>query len=55
MVTVAYSEGDADIINKTNKHMGVKGRAISDKSSHESSTVDTASPVAKPKRNKYGV
>jgi hypothetical protein len=55
MVTIAYSEGDADIINKTNIRMGVKGRAISDKRSHESSTVDTASPVAKPKRNKYGV
>lgn len=55
MVTIAYSEGDADIINKTNKTMGVKGKAISDKRSHESHTVDTQSPVAKPKRNKYGV
>ena len=55
MVTVAYTEGDAEIINKTNKHMGVKGRAISDKDSHESHTVDTVSPVAKPKRNRYGV
>jgi hypothetical protein len=55
MVTIAYSEGDAEIINKTNKHMGVKGKAISDKTSHESHTVDTQSPVAKPKRNKYGV
>jgi hypothetical protein len=55
MVTIAYTEGDADIINKTNKHMGVKGKAISDKRSHESNTVETQSPVAKPKRNKYGV
>jgi hypothetical protein len=55
MITVAYSDGDAEIINKTNKRMGVKGKAISDRHSHESSTVDTASPVAKPKRNRYGV
>lgn len=55
MITVAYSEGDAEIINKTNKHMGVKGKAVTDRRSHESSTVDTVSPVAKPKRNRYGV
>jgi hypothetical protein len=55
MVTIAYSEGDAEIINKNNSSMGVKGKAISDKLSHESHTVDTASPVAKPKRNRYGV
>ena len=55
MLTIAYTEGDAEIINKTNKKMGVKGRAVTDKTSHESSTVETQSPVAKPKRNKYGV
>ena len=55
MVTIAYSQGDADIINKANKHMKVSGRAVTDKKSHESYTVDTQSPVAKPKRNKYGV
>jgi hypothetical protein len=55
MVTIAYSQGDADIINKANKHMKVNGRAITDKKSHESHTVDTQSPVAQLKRNKHGV
>ena len=54
-VTIAYTEGDAEIINKANKHMGVKSQAVTDKKSHESNTVDSRSPVAKPKRNKYGV
>lgn len=56
MVTLAYTDGDAEIINKTNKFMGVKGHALSSKKSQESSTVDAhSSPVANIKRNKYGV
>ena len=56
MLTLAYTDGDAEIINKANKMMGVKGKALSSKKSHESSTVDTNnSPVATPKRNRYGV
>ena len=55
MVTIAYSDGDAEIINKANKKMGINARAVTDKTSHESATVETSSPVAKPKRNKYGV
>jgi len=56
MVTLAYSDGDAEIINKANKIMGVKSQAISSKKSHESSTVDSNnSPVAQAKRNRYGV
>jgi hypothetical protein len=56
MVTLAYTDGDAEIINKANKIMGVKSKALSSKKSHESSTVDNNnSPVATPKRNKYGV
>jgi hypothetical protein len=56
MVTLAYTEGDAEIITKANKIMGIKGKALTSKKSHESSTVDNnSSPVAKPKRNKYGV
>ncbi len=56
MVTLAYTEGDAEIITKANKIMGVKGKALTSKKSQESSTVDkNGSPVAKIKRNKYGV
>jgi len=55
MVTSAYTDGDAEIINKANKSMGVKGKALTSKKSQESSTVDTSTPVAQIKRNKYGV
>lgn len=56
MVTLAYTEGDAEIINKANKIMGVKGKSFTSKKSQESSTVDAnSSPVAKIKKNKYGV
>lgn len=56
MVTLAYTEGDAEIINKANKIMGVKGKTLTSKKSQESPTVDSQSgPVAKIKRNKYGV
>jgi hypothetical protein len=56
MITLAYTDADAAIINKANKTMGVKGKALTGKHSQESSTVDTNnSPVARPKRNKYGV
>lgn len=56
MITIAYSEADAEIIKKANKISGVKSKVLTDKKSHESSTVDKHnSPVAKPKRNKYGV
>lgn len=56
MVTLAYTEGDAEIINKANKIMGVKSKALTSKKSRESSTVDSqCGPVAKIKRNRYGV
>jgi hypothetical protein len=56
MVTLAYTDADAEIINKTNKTMGVKAKALTRKRSQESSTVDAnSSPVAKPKLNRYGV
>jgi hypothetical protein len=56
MVTLAYTDADAEIINAANKTMGVKGKALTSKHSQESSTVDANnSPVATIKRNKYGV
>ena len=56
MVTLAYTDGDAEIINKANKIMGVKSKALTSKKSQESATVDTKSgPVANVKRNRYGV
>jgi hypothetical protein len=55
LVTLAYTDGDAEIINAANKTMGVKSKSLSSKHSQESSTVYNTSPVAKRKRNRYGV
>jgi nicotinamide mononucleotide adenylyltransferase len=47
---------EADILNKAEKEMGVKPtRLIPPGNSEEITSVNIASPVAKPKRNKYGV
>jgi hypothetical protein len=56
LVTLAYTDGDAEIINKANKTMGVKSKALTSKRSRESATVDAnSSPVARSKRNRHGV
>lgn len=44
-VTVAYSQGDADILNATAKAMGVKGTAVTTKTSCEPPDTDVTSPV----------
>jgi hypothetical protein len=47
---------EADILNKAEKEMGVKPtRLIPPGNSEEITSVNKASPVAKPKRNQYGV
>jgi len=55
MVTLAYSDADQDIINKSKKALGLKGKQLTSKASKEVSDTNTVSPVAKPKKNKYGV
>lgn len=55
LMTVGYTEADREIIAKAEKIMGVKSSAISSNDSSEIDTINTASPVAKPKKNKYGV
>ncbi len=54
-VIVAYSDGDDEIIKAAEKRTGRKGQLVSDKKSREPNETETVSPVAKPKRNKYGV
>lgn len=55
MMTVGYTEADREIIKKADKIIGVKSNPISSNDSSEIEAINTTSPVAKPKKNKYGV
>ena len=57
LAIIARSEEEADIINLAKKLYGAGGnsKAISTKKSEENPSVQKNSPIAKPKRNKYGV
>ena len=55
MITVGYTEADDNIVRATDKVMKSKSRAITSKGSHELPDTYTTSPIAKPKRNQYGV
>jgi hypothetical protein len=55
LVTVAYTDADADIIKATEKFMGAKGSNVTTAGSKELSDIHRASPVATIKRNKYGI
>jgi hypothetical protein len=54
-VIVAYTPEDEEIIKGGTRQTGHKGRLIADKESHEPKSTSATSPVAKPKRNRYGV
>jgi hypothetical protein len=51
----AYTDGDEEIIKKAEKSFGSKGTDIVKGPSEENDTINITSPIAKPKRNKYGV
>lgn len=53
--TIGYSDADQQIIDHTRKEFGLPARKHSGRGSVETDGVSTVSPVAKPKRNKYGV
>lgn len=53
--TIGYSDADQEIIDHTRKEFGLPVRKHSTKGSVELDKVNKTSPVAKPKRNKYGV
>jgi len=59
LVTVAYSDADADIIKATEKFMGAKGNDITTAGSKELDSINTVSPVSawnnKKKKVKEGV
>ena len=54
-VTVAYSEGEQEILDRAEKKYGVRPNRLADAESAEPEGTNKNSPVAKPKRNKYGV
>jgi hypothetical protein len=51
----SYSQGEEEIIQQAMKNMGEPGIVISDEGSNEPKDTMTTSPVAKPKRNRYGI
>ena len=54
-INVMWTPEDEETVMLASKLMGVTPSMITDKKSREPGTTETASPVAKPKRNKYGV
>ncbi len=54
-VISAYTSEEEEIIHAAEKSTGHKGRLIADRGSREPDSTGTHSPVAKPKRNRYGV
>jgi hypothetical protein len=55
LVTLAYSDADAEIINRSRKNMGLKGKTLTSKDSREDADTNKKSAVATPKKNKYGI
>jgi len=54
-ITAMYTDADKETIMLASKLMGVTPTEITDSKSREPKTTQAVSPVAKPKRNKYGV
>lgn len=54
-VQVMYAPEDEETIRLASKMMGVKPTRITDNASREPESTNAKSPVAKPKKNKYGV
>lgn len=55
LVTLSYSDADQKIIDKSKKKMGFTSKQLTTNDSKEPSDTSNTSPVAKVKRNKYGV
>ena len=54
-INVMWANEDEETIRLASKLMGVTPTRITNNASEESKSTETQSPVAKPKRNKYGV
>lgn len=55
LTQVMYAPEDEETIKLASKMMGVTPTRITDNESHEPASTETTSPVAKAKRNRYGV
>lgn len=51
----AYTDAEQVIIDKSKKHMGVKGQQMTTNKSEEADDVNKTSMTNKPKKNKYGI
>lgn len=54
-VIVAYAPEEEEIIRAGTKQTGHKGVLVTDRKSHESDDLNVVSPIARSKKNKYGV
>ena len=54
-INVMWANEDEETVMLASKLMGVTPSMISDKKSREPKSTETQSPVAQPKRNRYGV
>jgi hypothetical protein len=54
-VIVAYTPEEEEIIRGGERQTGHKGRLVADRTSREPGSTDIQSPVAKLKKNRYGV
>jgi hypothetical protein len=54
-VIAAYTRGEEEIIRRAEMKSGHRGNILADKGSQEPQGANTVSPVAKPKRNRYGI
>ncbi len=52
---VAYAPEEEAIIKHAERVTGHKGKLAADRGSHEPKSTNKISPVAKPKKNRYGV
>jgi hypothetical protein len=55
LTIVGYTPEDSDLVNMADKLMGVKATRIADDASRESEETSPKSPIAKKKKNRYGV
>jgi len=54
-VIVAYTDEEEDIIKGAERQTGKRGVRVADRTSHEPTDTNDKSPVAQPRRNRYGV
>ena len=54
-VIVAYTPEEEDIILGGEAQTGHRGKMLTDRGSREPKSTDTVSPVARPRKNRYGV